>query len=154
MSEIVLREGDSPPDSSSRGLLRKKRVDNPLTPAKRAMMMVAMRVSILVASGLAVLVGFVIFIAYYFMLWPFQPTLTVDDPIISEWLEQDGVVIYRRGEELINNYMYIIKGERIGDGCSWHMSSTGSDMGVVVGRVVATNHHTCESLVKEGMLVE
>ena len=61
---------------------------------------------------------FVLFIAYYLMLWPFQPSLEVEDPVISEWLQQDGVVIYRRGEELVNSRIYINKGERIEGGCS------------------------------------
>ena len=113
-----------------------------------------MNKSILAASGLALLIASVLLFAYYFMLWPFQPTLEVDDPVISEWLEQDGIIIYRRGEELVNSRMYIIKGERIEGGCTWHVSSVGSDDGIVVSREVATNHTTCESLIEEGTLAE
>ena len=113
-----------------------------------------MRFSIHIVIGSLLLVVFVSFIAYYLMLWPFQPGLEVDDPVISEWLHQDGVVIYRQGEELINSRMYIIKGERIDDGCSWHTSSRGSDDVIIVSRELATNHSTCESLIEEGTLVE
>ena len=112
-----------------------------------------MRFSIHIVIGSLLLVVFVSFIAYYLMLWPFQPGLEVDDPVISEWLHQDGVVIYRQGEELINSRMYIIKGERIDDGCSWHTSSRWSDDVIIVSRELATNHSTCESLIEEGTLV-
>ena len=113
-----------------------------------------MKLSILVALGSILLVAFALFVAYYFMLWPFKPTLEVDDPVISEWLEQDGVVIYRQGEELVDSRVYIVKGKRIEDGCSWHMSLKGSDDGNAVGRTLATNHITCDSLIEEGIAAE
>ena len=52
-----------------------------------------MRHLIPIAFGLLLLVAFVLLVAYYFMLWPFQPSLEVDDPVIAEWLRQNGVVI-------------------------------------------------------------
>ena len=115
-----------------------------------------MRHLIPIAFGLLllVLVAFVLLVAYYFMLWPFQPSLEVDDPVIAEWLRQNGVVIYRRGEELADSRMYLIEGERFGNGCSWHAGSSGSDDYVVVSRQIAMNHTTCESLIEEGKLIE
>ena len=62
-----------------------------------------MRYSIPIVVGVVLVVGFILFAAYYFMLWPFQPSLEVDDPVVAEWLQQDGIVIYRRGEELANS---------------------------------------------------
>ena len=112
------------------------------------------KAAIFIVFGLALPVALVLFIAYYLMLWPFQPTLEVDDPVISEWLQQDEVVIYRRGEELIDSRMYINKGEQIEGGCRWHSRLMGSDDSIVVSRQVATNHNTCESLIEEGTLVE
>ena len=55
-----------------------------------------MRISILTVFTTALIVAPFLFIAYYLMLWPFQPSLEVDDPVIPKWLQQDGVVIYRR----------------------------------------------------------
>ncbi len=97
-----------------------------------------------------VLVLTVLFVSYYLMLWPFQPRLEVDDPVISEWLQQDGVVIYRTGEKLADSRMYITDGERIEGGCSWQVSVSGSDDYVIISRELATNHITCETLVEEG----
>ncbi len=68
-----------------------------------------MRILILIVFGSVLPVAFVLFIAYYLILWPFQSRLEVDDPVISERLHQDGVVIYRRGEELSNSRKYIAK---------------------------------------------
>ena len=113
-----------------------------------------MRYSIPIVVGVVLVVGFILFAAYYFMLWPFQPSLEVDDPVVAEWLQQDGIVIYRRGEELANSRMYIVKGERTEHGCSWHVSSSGSDDYVIINREIATNHTTCESLFEEGILIE
>ena len=101
-----------------------------------------MRYSIPIVVGVVLVVGFILFAAYYFMLWPFQPSLEVDDPVVAEWLQQDGIVIYRRGEELDNSRMYIVKGERTEYGCSWHVSSSGSDDYVIINREIATNHTT------------
>lgn len=112
------------------------------------------KAAIITVSVLAPLIALVLFIAYYLMLWPFQPTLEVDDPVISEWLQQDEVVIYRRGEKLTDSRLYLVQGERIEGGCSWHVSSQGSDDGIIVNRGVATNHVTCETLREEGTLVE
>lgn len=109
-----------------------------------------MRTSIVIGSCSVLVAAVVIFVAYYFMLGPFQPRLDVDDPVISKWLHQDGIVIHRRGEELSDSRMYIVRGERINGGCSWHISSTGSDENSVISREVATNHRTCESLIEEG----
>ncbi len=113
-----------------------------------------MRHLIPIAFGSLLLVAFVLLVAYYFMLRPFQPSLEVDDPVTAEWLRQDGVVIYRRGEELADSRMYLIEGERFGNGCSWHAGSSGSDDYVVVSRQIAMNHTTCESLIEEGKLIE
>ncbi len=104
--------------------------------------------------GTTVLVLLLLFIAYYLMLWPFQPRLEVNDPVISEWLKQDGVVIYRNRERLAESRMHIIKGERIEGGCSWHVSVSGSDEYAIVSRELATNHITCETLVEEGRSVD
>ena len=104
--------------------------------------------------SIVTLVLILLFVAYYLMLWPFQPRLEVDDPVISEWLKQDGIVIYRTGEELANSRMYITKGERIEGGCSWQVGVSGSDDHVIVSRELATNHITCETLVEEGRLVD
>ena len=112
------------------------------------------KAAIFIVFGFVLPVAFVLFIAYYLMLWPFQPTLEVDDPVISEWLQQDEVVIYRRGEKLTDSRLYLVQGERIEGGCSWHVSSEGSDDGIIVNREVATNHVTCETLREEGTLVE
>ena len=114
-----------------------------------------MRYSILLGIGSILIGGFGLFIAYYFMLWPLQPSLETDDPVIAEWLQQDGIVVYRRGEELADSRMYILKGERVGDGCSWHVSlSSGPDDRIIVNRQIATNHATCESLSEVGYLAE
>ena len=61
--------------------------------------------------------GFVAFQSYYFGVWP-KPSLTVDDPSISEWLQDSDVIIHRRGfkRPIDNSTMYIQKGQRI-DGC-------------------------------------
>ena len=112
-----------------------------------------MKVSFLTISTLA-LVLILLFVAHYLMLWPFQSRLEVDDPVISEWLKQDGVVIYRTGETLADSRMYITEGERIEGGCSWHFSVSGSDDYVIVSRELATNHLTCETLVEEGRRVD
>lgn len=109
-----------------------------------------MRTSIVIAFGTVLVAAVVLFIAYYFMLGPFQPRLDVGDPEISKWLHQDGVVIHRRGDPLSNSHMYVVKGERINGGCSWHIRSAGSDESFVVSREVATNHRTCETLIEEG----
>lgn len=116
-----------------------------------------MRISILTVFTTALIVAPFLFIAYYLMLWPFQPSLEVDDPVISKWLQQDGVVIYRRGEELENSHIYTNKGERtLAGGCRWHshLSSSASDYRIVISRQLATNHATCESLIEEGNPVE
>ena len=113
-----------------------------------------MRHLIPIAFGSLLLVDFVLLVAYYFMLWPFQPSLEVDDPVTAEWLRQDGVVINRRGEELADSRMYLIEGERFGNGRSWHAGSSGSDDYVAVRRQIAMNHTTCESLIEEGKLIE
>ncbi len=112
------------------------------------------KAAIFIVFGLALPVALVLFIAYYLMLWPFQPSLEVDDPVISKWLQQDKVVIYRRGEKLTDSRLYIVQGERIEGGCSWHVRSEGSDDRIIVSREVATNHVTCETLIEEGTLVE
>ena len=112
------------------------------------------KVATLIGLGLVLAGAFVLFIAYYLMLWPFQPRLEVDDPVISEWLRQEDVVIYRQGEKLTDSRMYILRGKIIEDGCSWSVSSWGSDAGIIVTRGVATNHVTCETLIEEGTLVE
>ena len=104
--------------------------------------------------GTTVLVLLLLFIAYYLMLWPFQPRLEVNDPVISEWLKQDGVVIYRNRERLAESRVHIIKGERIEGGCSWHVSVSGSDEYAIVSRELATNHITCEILVEEGRSID
>ena len=83
-------------------------------------------------------------------MWPFQPSLEVDDPVISQWLQQDGIVIYRRGKELADSHTHIIKGEVIEGGCIWHVSSSASEDGIVTTRTLATNYTTCESLMEEG----
>lgn len=103
-------------------------------------------------SGAIVLILCSLFIAYYLMLWPFQPTLEVDDPVISDWLQQDGVVTYRTGEELADSRMYIIRGELIEGGRSWRVDISRSDDYVVISREQATNHNTCEILIEEGVL--
>ena len=112
------------------------------------------KAAIFIVFGLALPVALVLFIAYYLMLWPFQPSLEVDDPVISKWLQQDKVVIYRRGEKLTDSRLYIVQGERIEGGCRWRVSSKGSDDRIMVSREVATNHVTCETLIEEGALVE
>ena len=111
-----------------------------------------MRISIVVVFGSVLVAALVTFVAYYFMFGPFQPRLDVDDPEISSWLHQDGVVVHRRGEELSNSRMYIVEGERSNGGCSWHVRSTGSDQRFIISREVATNHRTCEILMEEGSL--
>ena len=47
-----------------------------------------------------------------------------------------------------------VKGERTEHGCSWHVSSSGSDDYVIINREIATDHTTCESLFEEGILIE
>ena len=113
-----------------------------------------MRYSIPIVVSVVLVVGFILFDAYYFMQWPFQPSLEVDDSVIAEWLQQDGIVIYRRGEELGNSRIYLVKGERTEHGCTWHVSTWGSDDYVVINRAIATNHTTCESLFEEGIQIE
>lgn len=112
-----------------------------------------MSYTIFIISSAIVLTFCILFVAYYFMLWPFQPTLEVDDPVISEWLQQDGVVIYRAGEELTDSRLYIVIGERIEGGCKWRVSPSGSD-DRVISREAATNHNTCEVLMEEGRLID
>ena len=101
------------------------------------------------------LMGFVAFQSYYFGVWP-KPSLTVDDPSISEWLQDSDVIIHRRGfkRPLDNSTMYIQKGQRIDGGCRWHtrLSLQGGEPGPPVARALATNHGTCERLMMEGVL--
>ena len=75
-----------------------------------------------VFAMLTVLVlGIVAFQSYCFDVWP-KPSLTTDDPAISEWLQDENVIIHRRGfkRPLDNSTMYIQQGQRIEGGCRWH----------------------------------
>ncbi len=104
----------------------------------------------------AVLVlGIVALTSYYYDLWP-KPSLAVDDPAISEWLQDKDVIIHRRGfkSTLDNSTMYIQQGERDGEDCGWstRLSVQGSNSGARVARNLATNYRTCEVLIMEGSL--
>ena len=62
----------------------------------------------------ALVLGIVAFQSYCFDVWP-KPSLTTDDPAISEWLQDENVIIHRRGfkRPLDNSTMYIQQGQRI-----------------------------------------
>ena len=101
------------------------------------------------------LIGFLAFTSYYFGVWP-KPSLTVDDPAISEWLQDKDVIVHRRGFKcpLGNSTMYIQKGERVEGVCRWHtrLSLQGGETGARVALALATNYGTCERLMEEGIL--
>ena len=101
------------------------------------------------------LMGFVAFTSYYYGVWP-KPSLTVDDPVIGEWLQDEDVVIHPMGfpRTLNNSEMYIQKGQREGAYCGWstRLSVQGSDSGARAARNLATNYRTCEVLIMEGNL--
>ena len=83
-------------------------------------------------------------------------SLTVDDPAISEWLQDENVIIHRRGfkRTLDNPTLYIQQGQRIDGVGRWHsrLSLQGGEPGPRVARVLATNRGTCERLMIEGVL--
>ncbi len=113
------------------------------------------RASIGILSLLAVLLmGCVAFSLYYFGVWP-KPSLTVDDPAISEWLQNGDVVIHPRGfnRDPLGPHLYLDPGESVGEGCQWHthLSLQGGDPGPRIARTLATNYGTCERLVIEGV---
>ena len=100
-------------------------------------------------------VGFTAFVAYYFGIWP-EPSLTVDDPAISAWLENPDVTIHRQGfkRQPDEPKMYLDQGRRVGKGCTFHtsLSLEGGETRKRVARTLATNSTTCERLVIEGFL--
>ena len=106
---------------------------------------------IIFALSAVMLVGFVAFASYYFGVWP-KPSLTVDDPAISEWLRGEDVVVHRKGfkPNLASPQMFLDEGQRVDGGCQWHtrLSLQGSDPGPRVARTLATNYGTYDRLVK------
>ena len=80
---------------------------------------------------------------------------TVDDPAISEWLQNGDVVIHPRGfnRDPLSPHLYLDPGETVDEGCQWHtrLSLQGGDPGPRVARTLATNYGTCERLVIEGV---
>lgn len=101
-----------------------------------------------VAVMFIVMVGVVLFLMYYFMTWPFRPSLETGDPVIDRWLQNDDVTIHRQSGKLSDSRIFILQGERFEDGCSWRFSSL---EGPRVSRELATNMATCESLIEEGV---
>ena len=60
----------------------------------------ALKASIGIFAVVAVLlIGFLVFTSYYFGVWP-KPSLTVDDPAISEWLQDKDVIVHRRASNV------------------------------------------------------
>ena len=98
--------------------------------------------------------GFMASWAYYYGVWP-KPTLTVDDPAINQWLQDDDVAVHRQGfqRSLANARMYLDQGQRVDGGCRWHtsLSLQGGEPGPRVARTLASNRLTCERLVVEGV---
>lgn len=114
------------------------------------------RASIGIFTALAVLLlAFTGFCTYYYGLWP-KPPITVDDPTINEWLQDDDVIIHRQVFERnpANPRMYLDQGQRVDVGCRWHTRLTvqGGEPGPRVARTLASNRRTCERLVVEGVL--
>ena len=93
--------------------------------------------------------------SYYYGVWP-KPTLTVDDPSISEWLQDEDVVIHLTGfrRTLEGSEMYIQQNQRDGEDRGWstRLSVQGGDSKVPAARNLATDYRTCEVLIMEGNL--